>query len=118
MFFGITASVIGTLGFSAIFFHLVSVNHVLYGTLSGGVVIGSLAGIINNIATAIATGLFIGFVNSLWYRIGYRWMNKNKIIDSNGYSGIYLMSSSIAGLIISPFIIILYSAIKIKVNGR
>ena len=110
IYFALTASVISTYIFSAIFGKLkVGVRESLLGVISGGVTIGVVGGTINNIGACIAIGAFAGLLSSLYYRLIHAKSLFVQTIDHLGIIGPILLCSVFGGLGLAP---ILYAAYK------
>lgn len=71
-----SASVIFTFAFSIVFGNKIGAKEAVFGTISGGVIYGSVAGTCINIGTAIACGLFAGLTSAFYFRFIYNTINK------------------------------------------
>lgn len=103
IYFALTASVICTYISSLIFGNFkIGVRESLVGVLSGGAMIGVVAGTINNIGACIAIGAFAGIVSGFWLRVVHPRINSIKSVDHLGIFGPILVCSVLGGLVLSP----------------
>ncbi len=79
----------------------------MFGTISGGVIYGSVAGTCINIGTAIACGLFAGLVSAFYFRFIYNRVNKTNTFDSYGVFNT-LIISIFGTLGIAPIVLVAY----------
>ena len=70
IYFALTASVISTYIFGAIFGKFkMGIRDSIVGVISGGVTIAVVASVINNIGACIAIGAFSGLISALYLRV-------------------------------------------------
>lgn len=109
-YFALTASVIFTYAFSAIFGNLkIGVRESLVGVLGGMAMISTVSAFINNIGAVITVGAFAGLVSGFWLRYVHPRINANKTIDHLGLIGPITINAFLGLGFVAP---ILYGAYK------
>ena len=112
-FFAMSASIIFTLTFSILFRGnganggRMGIKEIIFGTVSGGIFYGSVAGTCINIGAAIASGLFSGLVTALYFCFLHKRMNSNGLFDSYGVVNTFLLSF-LGTFVLAPIILISY----------
>lgn len=110
VYFTLTASVITTYAFSAIFGNMkVGVRESLVGVLGGVAIIGSVSAFINNIGGCIAIGAFAGLVSGFWLRYAHPRVNSTKTYDQIGIIGPITINAFFGVTFVAP---LLYGAYK------
>ena len=104
VFLALTGSILGSYSVSAMIRGYIGIHEAIYGTISGGILIGTVGSLINNPGAAITIGLIAGIISTAWFVYVFPWINRHKIYDSNGYSGLYMINSLVGGLLIGPII--------------
>ena len=77
----------------------------MLGTISGGVMVGSLAGFMGNMAIATSSGLFAGVLSGFWYAVIHPRLNKSSVFDSHSVMGAFWLVSFIGGVVLAPGLI-------------
>ncbi len=109
IYFAMSASVICTYIFSALFGKgKVGIKEALIGTISGGIAISAIAGIITNIGACIAIGAFSGLVSGFWMSVIHPRINSNKTYDSLGLFGPILFNAIIGSMAVAPIVVAAY----------
>lgn len=109
-YFALTASVISTYIFSAIFGNLkVGVRESLIGVLGGMAIIAPVSAFINNIGAVITVGFFAGLVSGFWLRFVHPRINANQTIDHLGIIGPVTLNAFFGLVFVAP---ILYGSYK------
>lgn len=70
--------------------------------------IGVLGGLIDHIGVAISMGFLAGMLSTLWAVFILPWSNRRRILDSNGLTSLYFISSFLASIIVAPAIVAAY----------
>ena len=104
--FALSGSVIGCY-FGSIFKGngRVGFKEALTGTISGGVAIGSVAPVVDNIGIIIVVGLVAGLFSGLYMKTLHLKINANYTYDVLGLYGPFLISSIIGSMILAPALI-------------
>lgn len=107
VFWGLTASVIGTyVGSLLVGKGRIGYKEALVGTISGGIVMGSASQIMQNIGLVIMIGAIAGLISGIYMRVIHPRINKNQIYDFLGLMGPFFISALIGGLVVAPAAII------------
>jgi hypothetical protein len=107
----LTGSVIGTYAGSALVGRgKVGVKEALIGTITGGVIMGDAAPILNNIGLAIMIGLIGGLISGLYMRLVHPIINRKNVIDAMGLFGPFLISALLGSFVVTPSIISKWSS--------
>nr|BAK02534.1 predicted protein [Hordeum vulgare subsp. vulgare] len=85
----------------------IGLRECVFGTITGGIIYGPVAGTAVNIGAAIASGLFSGLLSSIIYRFVVNKINSSELRDSYGVTNT-LSVSFMATFCISPSILIAY----------
>lgn len=85
----------------------------LMGVLSGGVIIASVAGCIDNLGACIALGAFAGVISGFWLRIVHPRINAKKIYDQIGIFGPIALNALIGGVVVAPLMFQVYYWLRI-----
>ena len=104
--FALSASIIGTfvgsgLGGSG----TIGYREILVGSVSGGVMIASVAPIEDNIGIMIMCGLFAGLISGVYMRTLHKTINRNHIYDNFGLFGPFCINAFIGSFIIAPAVL-------------
>lgn len=108
-----SASIIFTLTFSILFRGYsangskLGIKEIIFGTISGGIFYGPVAGTCINIGAAIASGLFAGLITALYFCFLHKKMNSNGLFDSYGVVNTLLLSF-LGSFVLAPIIFISY----------
>ena len=101
--FAISASIIGTFIGSALFGSgKVGYKEVLTGSVSGAVMISSIAPIFDNIGFMIMFGLIAGLISGIYMQTLHKVINKNYIYDSLGLFGPFFLNAFIGSFVVAP----------------
>ena len=87
----------------------------MLGTIAGGVMIGSLSGLMSNMAISVSCGLFAGFLSAFWYSIVHPRLNKTSVFDSHGVLGAFWLVSIFGSIVLAPAL--LQNYINHQING-
>lgn len=102
----LNASVLTTYATSIIVNGKIGMREALLGTISGGILYGSIANVNGNIGAAIAIGTLAGIISALWYRFVFPSINGlNTIRDSMGMFGLGIISF-LGTFFVAPIVII------------
>jgi len=85
-----------------------SIQNVVMGTISGGIFVGGLADIIENIGVSTFLGFIAGVIAGLFLTLVTPRINRKSIIDSQGLLGPILIISFLASFVIHPSILSQY----------
>ena len=77
----------------------------MVGTISGGVVMGSVAPLIYNPGIMLMIGVANGFVNGIYMRTIHKSINKNYVKDAMGLFGPFFLSALIGTMVVVPAVI-------------
>lgn len=76
LYFGMAASIIFTYASSAFFGKgSLGIRELLLGTISGGIMIGSIAGVVSNIGIVLLFGSIAGFFSGWWLNVVHPKIN-------------------------------------------
>lgn len=115
---GLTASVLGTYSGSALAGRgRVGFKEALVGTITGGIVMGGAAPVLDNIGINLMIAFLTGLISGVYMRTLHPRINKNNIYDTLGLFGPFLISAFIGSIIIAPSTIIWYHNHNITKNG-
>lgn len=107
--FGILGGIVGTfIGSAMVGKGRVGYKEVLSGTITGGIVMGSAAPLINNIGILIMIGTVTGILCGIYMRVIHVKVNKNSVKDVLGLFGPFAIASLIGSLVITPSALIVY----------
>lgn len=104
-FFALSSCIVTTIGMNMILFEGFLLKTIIYGTLAGGVISGSLGNTVNNLAYPITVGLCAGIINAFYYKFGYMRINRNSIYDSLGMNTVFFINAFISSIFITPIVI-------------
>lgn len=106
IYFALSASIIGTFIGSALFGRgRVGYKEVLVGSVSGAVMISSIAPIFDNIGIIIMLGLLAGLISGIYMQTLHKAINKTYIYDSLGLFGPFLINSFIGSMVVAPSVL-------------
>lgn len=89
----------------------------IIGTISGGVMMGSIAPIQHIIGISIAIGVVAGVISGIYYSKVERWINNEYIYDSLGLFGPFLLSAFLGSFVVTPIVLAYYSYSGTFVRG-
>ena len=103
IFFALSASIVTTFVGSAIFGKgRVGYKEVLVGSISGAVMLASVAPIIDNIGVVIMIGAVAGLLSGIYMQTLHRLINRNYVYDSLGLFGPFFINSLMGSLVVAP----------------
>ena len=82
-----------------------SIQNIIMGIISGGIFVGGLADILENIGVSIFLGFIAGIIAGLFLTFVTPKINNNSIIDGQGLLGPILVTSFLASFVIHPSIL-------------
>ena len=104
--FALTASIIGTfIGSSLCASGKVGYKEVLVGSVSGGVMIASVAPIEDNIGIMVFLGCLAGIISGVYMQTLHRLINQKFIYDSLGLFCPFLINALIGSFIVAPAVL-------------
>ena len=109
MISGIAGVYIGSILFNK---SKVGLRETVIGTIVGAIITGAGAGYIENIGASLGLGLFAGFFTAILMNTLVKSLNKDNIVDSQGFIIPVLITSFLGGFVVLPSIIIRYYTIE------
>jgi ammonia channel protein AmtB len=103
----LSASVITTYLMSSLLKGKIGIFEAVFGTISGGVIIGSSVSIVVNPAIALTWGMLGGIITVLYLHYVHKRLNDKGVIDSTGVLGVYFLNG-LASAILSIILIAFY----------
>lgn len=82
-----------------------SLNSIIIGTFAGGIMVGGLADVIENIGASIFIGFLAGCFAGLFGTLVTPRMNQRGIVDSQGLLGPILIVAFLASLVVHPSVL-------------
>jgi hypothetical protein len=70
--------------------------------------IGVLGGLIDHVGVALSMGFLAGIFSTLYSIFILPWSNRHRILDSNGLTSLYLITSILASIVVGPAIVAAY----------
>jgi len=107
--FGLAGGIIGNFASSLLAGRgKISIQNVIMGTISGGIFVGGLADIIENIGVSTFLGFIAGAIAGLFLTLVTPRMNAKSVVDSQGLLGPILIIAFLASFVIHPSILSQY----------
>ena len=117
MVFALTASIIGTfIGSSICGKGKVGYKEVLVGSVSGGVMIASVAPIEDNVGIIVFLGCLAGVISGVYMQTLHLIINKKYIFDSLGLFCPFLINALVGSFIVAPSVLDRYVIDDVKGN--
>ena len=83
----------------------IGIRDVLMGSMSGGVMIASVAHILDNIGIIIMLGIISGFLSGLYIQKIHPKINRYEVYDSLGLSGPILINAMLGSFVVGPAVL-------------
>lgn len=106
MFFALSASTVSSLAFSFLINKRPRAADIFTGSISGAVIMGSVAAFITNIAVPIVVGIFSAFVSVLYKCKVMVRVNKEHARDILGLFGPFLVVGVFGVVVLAPIVLI------------
>jgi hypothetical protein len=95
-----------------------SIQNVIIGIISGGIFVGGLADVIENIGVSTFLGFIAGIIAGLFLTLVTPKINSSSIVDEQGLLGPVLVTSFLASFVIHPSILSQYYIRRDSMNVR
>lgn len=104
--FGLTAGIIGNFAISLLVGKgRMLLESIIMGTISGGIMVGGLADVIESIGASLFIGFIAGVIAGLFMNLVTPRMNAKSVMDSQGLLGPILVVAFVACVVIHPSIL-------------
>jgi hypothetical protein len=104
--YAMSTSVVCSYIFSALFNKgNVGIREAMLGTITGGVLVGSVAAFPYNLTIALTVGAIAGLISAFWLSFIHPRINNSSVFDSHGILGSFWLASIFGGVVFAPSLI-------------